>query len=327
MECRYKTRVLDYLRGDLEDPEIEKHIENCPECSALVEGYLAREKELYIPDTVYDGGDQKLKEQVVHYEKGTRRILIFTLVGLIMGWFSITYYTDSFLITKIILAVPYKISEALYGLLHEVPYLYTRQNGIFDAYFPQNQLYTFLAERITPVLTGGAVYGSLAYFTGDSRVFTLKRYLKFAAVWCALILGYAGIIIGLNHCGVVKNNRMEDISSYFLQSEWRGIAFDKEGEIGSQLDAAFYEDGMPKKRKGVTREIDGEIQMNLYLGRFRHGFMITYVNPSERYLVTDQGEIYGISERFARYVQKFWDDQFEPVWEEYERTGEANLDG
>ena len=46
MGCSYKNRVLDYLKGKNEDPDIEKHIENCPECSALVEGYLEKEKEL-----------------------------------------------------------------------------------------------------------------------------------------------------------------------------------------------------------------------------------------------------------------------------------------
>ncbi len=28
-----------------------------------------------------------------------------------LGWFSITYFTDSFLVTKVILAIPYKASE------------------------------------------------------------------------------------------------------------------------------------------------------------------------------------------------------------------------
>lgn len=67
-------RVLEYLRGNTEDPEVEKHLEECGECRALVEGYLEKGKELDIPEAGYGGTDEGLKERVVHFEKGTRRI-------------------------------------------------------------------------------------------------------------------------------------------------------------------------------------------------------------------------------------------------------------
>ncbi|MBT9778293.1 hypothetical protein GPL15_17480 [Clostridium sp. MCC353] len=333
MGCSYKNRVFDYLKGKNEDPDIEKHIESCPECSALVEGYLEKEKELDIPNTVYEGGDQKLKEQVVHYEKGTRRIVIFTLLGLIMGWFSISYYTDSFLPTKIILAIPYKISEIFYGLIHDIPYAYTRAAGAFiaDAYFPQNRALSFLAERITPVLTGGAVYGSFAFFTGDSRIFTLKKYLKFAAAWALAIGLYGGALTGLNAYGVKKNNELKDIEGFFLNSESYGELFSEEYEgygasVFELLEEAFYEDGEPEPLTDVRRAHLGEIQLEIWMGKYRGGYMIAYVNPAQRYLVTDEGIIYRITERFAGYIQKFWDDQFRDASEDYEMSGKVDLD-
>ena len=87
MACDYRDRVLEYLRGNTEDPEVEKHLEECGECRALVEGYLEKGKELDIPEAGYGGTDEGLKERVVHFEKGTRRILVFTLVGFVLGWF------------------------------------------------------------------------------------------------------------------------------------------------------------------------------------------------------------------------------------------------
>ncbi|WP_455436762.1 hypothetical protein [Hungatella hathewayi] len=332
MGCSYKERVLDYLKGKNEDPEIEKHIENCPECSALVEGYLEKEKELEIPHTLYEGEDHKLKEQIVHYEKGTRRIIVFTLVGLIMGWFSISYYTDRFLLTKIILAVPYKISEIFYGLIHDVPYLYTRFGGIADAYFPQNGTLSILAERITPVLTGGAVYGSLAFFTGDSRIFTLKKYLKFAAAWMLVIGLYGGALTGLNAYCVEKNNRLEDINAYFLNSEYYGTLFADEigdsfsKQVFDQLNEAFFEDGKPELLSDVQRIGEQEVRLEIRMGKLRSGYMIAFVNPYKRYLVTDEGWIYRITERFAGYIQRFSYDNFKDVWDEYENSGRVNLD-
>lgn len=332
MGCSYKNQVLDYLKGKNEDPNLEQHIERCPECSALVEGYLEKEKELEIPHTTYEGTDKKLKEQVVHYEKGTRRIIVFTLVGLVMGWFSISYYTDSFLPTKIILAVPYKLSEAFYGLIHEVPYLYSPANGVWDAYFPQNGMLSFLAERITPILTGGAVYGSLAFFTGDSRIFTLRKYLKFAAVWMIVIGLYGGIITGLNAYGVKKNNQLKDINGYFLNSEYYGALFsgvdgdDFGKSVFDQLNDALFEEGEPELLSNVNRRAEGEVMLEIRMGKLRSGYMIAYVNPSDRYLVTDEGWIYRITDRFARYIQKFQEDNFNDLWDKYEKDGRVNLD-
>lgn len=330
MDCGYKDRVLDYLKGKDESPEIEKHIEECAECRAMVEGYLEREKELEIPPTAYEGEDKKLKEQVIHYERGTKRIVIFTIVGLIMGWFSISYYTDTFIVTKIILAIPYKVSEIIYRTLHEVPYPYS--HAVFDAFFPQNRMVTFLAERLTPILTGGAIYGSLAYFTGDARIFTLRRYLKFAAVWAAVILGYVGLMLGLNAYGIKLNDRLQDINGFSLNTEFRGNGYFKGDpeDFGSmvfdQLNAAFNADGNPEEITGIKRDTDGEVEVDLYMGRFRDGYMITAVNPQDRYLITDQGTAYRISGEFARLMKQYQTDCFEGVEEEYERTGEVNLD-
>ena len=332
--CDYRERVLRYLRENTEDPGVERHLEECMECRALVEGYLEKEKELDIPEAGYEGTDEELKERVVHFEKGTRRILVFTLVGFVLGWFSIAYFTDSFLVTKVILAIPYKACEMLHNLFHSHPYSYYGGNGMFtefNEFFPGRGLLTFLAERITPVLIGGAVYGSLAYFTGDSRIFTLRRYLKFAAIWAAVVLLWTGALLKADTLLAAKDDRMEDVTGFFLATDSQGNGFYEEKEPGANdtvfrlLRDALYQEGNPLKRIGAeVREPEDELQLQIFLGKYRRDSMICRLNPKEHYLVTERGTVYRVPEEFSRYMTQYQEDCFESIYEEYygEEAGE-----
>ncbi len=158
------------------------------------------QEKIELPEIVYQGEDQKLQERIGKFKAGTFRIILFSIVGMIMGWFSFEYYGDSFLLTKVILAVPYKISEAIYVTIIGTGAEGAMQENVqlFTAFFPYSPIATFLAERITPVLLGGAIYGALAYFTGDKRVFTLPRFIRFFGVWCMVILLYVGGVYVVN---------------------------------------------------------------------------------------------------------------------------------
>lgn len=327
MACDYRERVLEYLRGNTEDSQVESHLEECRECRALVDGYLEKEKELEIPEAGYGGSDEELKERVVHFEKGTRRIVVFTLVGFVLGWFSIAYFTDSFLVTKVILAIPYKASEMLHNLFHSHPYSYYGENRMFmefNEFFPGRGLLTFLAERITPVLIGGAVYGSLAYFTGDSKIFTLRRYLKFAAIWAAVILLWTGALFKADTVLAAKDDRMEDVTGFFLATDSQGNGFYEEKEAGaddtifSLLRDSLYQEGNPLKRlSSQVREPENELQLQIFLGKYRRDSMICEVNPKENYLVTERGTVYQVPEEFSRYMVQYQADCFESLHDKY----------
>lgn len=310
MKCGMHKQVLAYLRGDsdVDAAAIEAHLETCTECAALVEGYLEKEQELQLELEGWQGKDEKLKEQVVHYEKGTRRIVIFTLVGLLMGWFSIRYYTDSFPVTKVITAIPYKLGEMLHNVLHQAHGDY--YIGTFNEFFPGDGLSTFLAERIVPVLFGGAIYGSLAYFTGDKRIFTLKRYLKFAAVWAAIILGFTGLTFGVNNWQEKRADCLRNVDYFYLTSPNSGSGF---GEgLGNEvrdsafykLKEAFYADGMPVRSNSAERSYELEILAELGTGSY---LMEVVVNYEEGYLITKRGTKYRISEQFAAYVKEYYE--------------------
>ena len=149
------------------------------------------QEKVEIPRIEYQGDDKKLKERVFKFKTGSLRIAVFTVVGFVVGFFSRTYTSDSFFPTKLILAIPYKINEAIYCSIlgtDAATTRYWRWPPGQTIFFPRSQLATLFAEVVTTILISGAIYGSLAYFTGDKRVFTLGRYLKFAGCWCAVIL-------------------------------------------------------------------------------------------------------------------------------------------
>ena len=130
-----------------------------------------REGQVEIPRVVYEGKDEELKEQVVHYEKGTRRIVLFTVLGLLLGWFSYCYYVADFFPLKVILAVPYKLSECLHQALHGEELYGLTGLGMFgrDAFFPQAPYLSVLAEYGISALFGGAVLPILPVTNGSLR--------------------------------------------------------------------------------------------------------------------------------------------------------------
>jgi len=311
MSCNYKEKVLSYIRGIIEDEKevekIEKHIDICAECQALIEGYTQKAQEIVdIPAKEFNGNENKLKERVVNYEKGTKRIIAFTIVGLILGWFSYFYYTDQFIVTKIILAIPYKANEMIHNILHSHRGIIERYYGA-NEFFPQSFIATFLAEHITPVLIGGAIYGSLAYFTGNKIVFTLRKYMKFAALWCLIIFTWIGGTLLLNSYTVHNNNELKNISGYGLNSETRGSYYynDYMENIFEMLDTAFYEGDYPKLLESIERNEKNEHYIEFYFGNLHTGYMIAIINPVDKYLITDNRKIYEISESFAKFVLEY----------------------
>ena len=309
MICEYKDRVLDYLKNDLTDDEIEAHIEQCEQCKAMVEGYLEKEKELLpeIPRIDSDSPGQKFNLRVIKYNRGKSRIILFTVIGLIMGWLSFNYTMDTFFITKFIMAIPYKISEIIYTTLHEVPYIY-RTQGVFNEFFPQSMIVTFMAERFTPVLVGGAIYGSIGYFTGDKKIFTLSKYLKFAAVWCGIILLWIGIVFAGNTISNRENSELKDIRGFFLNAEDHGDGFyvDDENTRGETFELLYNALGNVSQLKDINHyEItDNQTTVEIYMGIGR--YCLTTVNWEEKFMILDTGRVIAIPDAFAKLVREYY---------------------
>lgn len=261
-----------------------------------------------IPEIVYQGDDKKLKERIFKFKTGSLRIGIFTLIGLILGFYSHTYVEDTFFPTKLIMAIPYKISEAIYvSVLGTDAKMMKFWHGPVtpNAFFPHSWLATVMAELVTVVLISGAIYGSLAYFTGDKRIFTLQRFLKFAGCWCAAILLCIGLAYGINGKAVADNERLRGEPDFFLYHGDMGGVKDGRGFYGENayvLRELLYNGLSPAH---VQRNAEDEIPMHLIYALGRVGEY--KVNCQECYLVTEQGRLYHISEEFAAVLAAYYE--------------------
>ena len=324
MKCEMKERVLEYLKDDRHDLEIEEHLEHCEQCQALMEGYLAKEEAINLPEA--ECGDCNLKEQVENYDRGTRRITVFTIAGLILGWFSYMYYRTDPVLLKIIIGIPYKISEMIHVTFHNHGYVYSMlsNHAPFDEFFPQSYFASFFAEYGISALVGGAVYGSIGFFTGDKRIFTLAKYLKFAAVWAVVVSLAVGGTFLANHIAVEKNQKFEDINGFYLDYEFGGEGFYKDdievrGAFFKDLEKAFYADGKIREIKR-QRDPENEKLIEFYYGAWNTRYMAAFINLKEEYLVSDTGKIFPMSDEFCRMVAAF---QEEKLKEREEQNAEA----
>ena len=267
---------------------------------------MEEQNKLEIPDVVYQGDDRRLKERVFQFRRGSLRIAVFTLVGFIMGAYSHNYTGIGFFPVKLIMAIPYKISEAIY-----VSIIGTDGAGLsaalsgqwyltFTEFFPHSVIATFLAENFTAVLVGGALYGSLAYFTGDRRVFTLQRFTEFAAIWCGMILIAVGSAYLVNARAVYDNERLRGEPRMYLHtSDGRGSRISG-GEGDGLLTEYLYSELEPRE---VVRDRDREtVVLTIEFNGLRvHNYR---VNHEAQYLVTEQGRVYYISEDFAQVIRR-----------------------
>ena len=265
------------------------------------------EDKIEIPRVEYQGDDKKLKERIFKFKTGSFRIAVFTVVGFIVGFFSRTYTSDSFLPTKLILAIPYKINEAIYCSIlgtDAATTRYWRWPPSQTIFFPRSSLATIFAEVVTTILISGAIYGSLAYFTGDKNVFTLSRYLKFACCWCAVILLSIGGAYGINAKAVSDNEKLIGIEGVYLTREL-GDGASGSSRMGDEETEQLLELLYGSMEEIVVeRKSEDEIPINFSFSWGRE--TECRINCTECYLVAEQGRIYSVSEEFAAIVYRFY---------------------
>ncbi|MDE5591157.1 MAG: hypothetical protein K2J60_18785, partial [Acetatifactor sp.] len=170
----------------------------------------------------------------------------------------------------------------------------------FTEFFPHSYLATFLAETLSTVLIGGAVYGALAYFTGDRKVFTMHRFLKFAGYWCAAILLCVVMAYGVNTKAVADNEALKGIPVVRL--------YDREGKsdgrenmvIESLLEECIY-GGL--ERDDLQRDYEGEVYLKITFSLLRT--TVCRVNFQEGYLVAEKGTTYRIPEEYAQIMKGY----------------------
>lgn len=265
---------------------------------------MEEQKKIDIPEVVYQGDDKKLKERVSRFKTGSFRIAVFTVVGFIMGAYSRTYTSIGFFPVKLILAVPYKISEAVYvsvigtdaAQLQIVPFGSMGWHWFLTEFFPHSLVATFLAETVTTVLMGGAIYGALAYFTGDKRVFTMQRFVRFAAVWCAVILVSIGMAYLVNAKAVRDNENLRGTPQFMVFNS-RGSGSRLEGQLVTEYFYSGLEEG------NIARDNEEELPLEILFNDTR--VCACRVNHEKQYVATEQGRTYHISAEFAQIIRQY----------------------
>ena len=269
---------------------------------------MEEQKKIDIPEVVYQGDDRKLKERVSRFKAGSFRIAVFTVVGFVIGAYSRNYTSIGFFPVKLILAVPYKISEAIYvsaigtDAAQMMMHWSSEWHWYFTEFFPHSPVATFLAEGITTILISGAIYGALAYFTGDKRVFTIQRFLKFGAVWCGLILLSIGAAYLVNARAVHDNENLRG-EPYFTMFNSEGSGYGIAGNAGQLAAEYFYSE---LEERYIVREYEEELPLEIVFNNAR--FCACRVNYEDQYVVTEQGRIYHISAEFAQIVRQYEED-------------------
>lgn len=282
---------------------------------------MEQENKLEIPSIVYQGDDKKLQERVRKFKAGTFRIVLFTIVGFIMGHYSYTYVGENFLPMKAVLAIPYKLNEALYTSILGTDAMVRGTEeysmfGFFTEFFPHSYLATFLAETVTTVLIGGAIYGALAYFTGDRKVFTMQRFLKFSGLWCVAILLCVVMAYGFNAKAVADNEALIGKPEIRLYDREGKSDSEENAVMESLLEECIYS-GL--ERDDLQRDYEGEVYLRIKYPPFRT--TVCRVNFDKGYLVAENGTTYRIPEEYAQIMKDFAEGYILPdVTEEPDAT-------
>ncbi len=303
MNCKYHDRVLSYLNSHgSDDPELEAHIAGCPQCSAMVDEYLDAEQRMKIPKTGYQGNPDALKQQVRKFDKGISRIVIFTIIGLILGWFSYNYRTIGFWPLKAVIAVPYKLTFWIHTLLHhhsDIEIQYWGMSFLKTDFFSESVFATLIAERIVAVLFGGAIYGALAYCTGDKRIFTLQRLVKFLACWAVLIALSIGLSFGINVYQINQMETLKNVEEIWIPPEKEGFSTVWTPAKDSDIYNIFYSDLV--QDDSIMRNHNEEIPV-IFTWRHQKETMLVLINCEKQYLITSQGTLWRISHEFAQSI-------------------------
>ncbi len=217
MRCPYQSRLKDYLDERLPEEqikEVEEHIEDCMICQEELERLI--DQPLELPKQRIDIADEVLVSKIQARRKGKRRILCYGIAGFVLGLFSRFYTSDSFIVTKAIMALPYKLGEFALGIFFSKNRLPAwNEQRILDpsglGFFPFHPVLDFLAETITPAIIASFIAIMLGYLASDSRVFQRKKLIRFLILGLLVFIVWSGVLQGVYTYALTQIEKLEDI--------------------------------------------------------------------------------------------------------------------
>ncbi|AOY74902.1 anti-sigma factor family protein [Clostridium formicaceticum] len=219
MPCPCQHQLQDYLEEKLSPEEMlkmEEHIDSCDDCQQKLDTLLDTSLQLQQKSIEID--DEILIERIKAHRKGIRRIFAYGALGFLLGLFSLNYTSDSFIVTKAMMALPYKLAEFMLGIffsgnkLPQEDFMYRHlQRGM--GYFPCHPVLGLIVELITPALVAMFLAMAVGYLTSDKRVFQRKKILRFIASGMVVFLLWFGFIYGIYHNTLNKIENLEGIQA------------------------------------------------------------------------------------------------------------------
>jgi hypothetical protein len=231
MSCEFKEKTEWYCKNFTKIMEVEEHISNCEECKKLLD---SSSEKIDLPKLAKLDENTDLLNKVLKRNRGIKRIFIFSIIGIVMGFLSFYYREQNFIVSKIIIAIPYKIMEMVLLYIRPEVNMLTGYNYWGDMIFMRFPVLNHITERVIPCLIGGCIYGSIGYITGDKNIFTLKKFVIFVSKWVGVTAICIALIFGTYYYGLNKSYQLEDISGFMISTSSDGTSYD--GSIGVYKD-------------------------------------------------------------------------------------------
>lgn len=315
MTCQYHNKLQGYLDESLAQAEMElmeKHVGNCVQCQKELDNLLSTTLDLKV--SLKEVDDEVLVSKIKARVSGLRRIFIYGFFGFVLGLFSRFYTMDKFIVTKAIMALPYKLAEFALGIFFSGYALsgqwmrgdYFLTGGV--GYFPFNPVLDLIASLITPALIGAFMAVILGYLVSDKRVFQRKKIVNFIIGGMAVFLLWVGLLFGCYTYNLNTMAQLEGIegatiyqvdeggSSWVLRIDREALSQEKYAALVQGIEEAeetnevFY----PEVKKGY------EILLNFARG----GQIMAYVDEKTGQMILQNHKSYSLTPETLALLQE-----------------------
>lgn len=312
MACTYRDKIKDYLEEKLSKQEMEameKHLNNCQECQEKLDKLL--DDSIDLKNQELNLEDEVLLSRIKARIKGMRRITLYGTMGFALGLLSRFYTMDDFILTKALMALPYKLAEFALSLFFAGNMLspwdrmpFYHQGGM--GFFPYHPILEFLATSITPAIITSFIAVIIGYLLSDKRVFHRKNIINFLGAWLIVFLVWTGVLYGTYDYTLGKIDNLEGIKAMTVYTTEKNstswlIRIDKEA-LGNekyrrlvniiaeaeQIDRVLY----PEDKVGY------EMVVNFSGG----GTIPIYLDKDSGKIVVKNGRAYQVSPENLEYI-------------------------
>lgn len=314
MACQYKNKLKSFLEEKLpkeEMQEIEEHLDTCSDCQKELE--LLLDNPITVPDTDLEIDDATLVKKIKNHKRGIRRITLYAILGFILGIFSRFYTWDKFIVTKAIMALPYKLGEFILGIFYSRNLLPPWERNI-EAYhitgnmgfFPYNPILDFIASTITPAIIATFIAIIVAYLISDKTVFRRKKIICFflagfftLCIWLGTL---GGLYSGTMHT-IEKMSAIEGVTVYEATENSYTLLIDIKEDAFLDKKHLDFKEGISKAEKKGAGFYDQNKKGHILLLHFKGGGKINAFLDPEGTLTLQNGLTYELPESTLKLLK------------------------